>query len=317
MNKNSKIYVAGHSGLVGSAILKKLKEGGYENIITISHQKLDLTRQSDVESFFKIERPQYVILCAAKVGGIGANISYPAQFIYENLAIQINVIHSACQYGIEKLLFFGSACSYPHLCPQPIKEECLLSGYIEPTNEAYAIAKISGIKMCQAYNLQYGTNFICAIPTNTYGPNDDFAGDNSHVIPALIRKFYEAKINKQPTVTVWGTGNPVRDFIYIDDLASACLFLMNRYNETDIINISTGKGVSIKELASIIKDIVEYSGKIVFDTSKPNGASIKILDVSRLKGLGWLNKIELEDGIRKTYEWYTKHLEEICVNGKA
>jgi GDP-L-fucose synthase len=304
MEKDAKIYVAGHRGLVGSAIVRKLKEQGYKNIITKSRQELDLTQQGKVFEFFQKEKPQYVILAAAKVGGIHANSTYPAQFIYENLAIQTNVIHAAYLYGTEKLLFFGSACSYPRECPQPMKEEYLLSGALEPTNEPYAVAKIAGIKMCEAYNRQYGTNFICAVPTNVYGPNDNFDPENSHVIPALIRKFHESKTKRQKDVKIWGSGTPLREFLYVDDLADACLFLMHQYNESGIINVGTGKSMSIKELASIIKEVTGYDGGIVFETSKPDGAPKKELDVSRLKSMGWQAKTPLAEGISKTYEWY-------------
>lgn len=311
MEKGAKIYIAGHSGLVGLAIFHKLKKEGCAHIVTKTHQEFDLLRQLDVENLFRAQRPQYVILAAAKVGGIQANISYPAQFIYENLAVQTNIIHASYQYEVKKLLFFGSACTYPRDCPQPMKEEYLLSGYLEPTNEPYAVAKIAGIKMCEAYNRQYGTNFICAIPTNVYGPNDDFDPNNSHVIPALIRKFHVAKIKSNATVTVWGSGSPRREFIYVDDLAEACIFLMENYNNSKIINIGVGEDVSIKELTYIIKEVIGYDGEIIFDASKPDGVSQKLLDISKLKNFGWQAKTSLMEGIRKTYEWYVKHLEEI------
>lgn len=309
MEKDSKIYIAGHTGLVGSAVFHKLEREGYKNIVKKTHQELDLTHQIEVEVFFKTEKPQYVILAAAKVGGIHANSTYPAQFIYENLTIQTNVIHSAYLYGVEKLLFFGSACSYPRDCPQPMKEEYLLSGCLEPTNEPYAVAKIAGIKMCQAYNKQYGTSFICTTPTNVYGPNDNFDLDNSHVIPALFRKFHEAKVKKHSAVTIWGTGSPIREFIYADDLAEACLFLMKNYNSSEIINVGSGEEISIKNLAYFIKDIIGYYGEITFDTSKPDGAPRKVLDGSKLKNLGWEAKTSLKEGISKTYHWYLKHAE--------
>lgn len=308
MGKNAKIYLAGHTGLVGSAVLRRFKNDRYTNIITRTHKELDLMRQAEVEDFFKTEKPQYVILMAAKVGGIQANISYPAQFLYENLAIQSNIIHSAYLYGVKKLLFLGSACSYPVTSCQPMKEEYLLSGYLEPTNEAFAVAKISGIKMCQAYNRQYGTNFISVIPTNTYGPGDNFHSDDSHVIPALIKKFHEAKIKKKPQVRVWGTGKPYRDFIYVDDLADACIFLICNYNAPEIINIGTGKELSIRELAYLIKEIVGFSGETIFDTSKPDGSPRKVIDVTKLKNLGWQAKTALGEGIEKTYKWYVGHL---------
>lgn len=312
MEKDAKIYIAGHSGLVGAAIARRLESEGYTKIVTKAHSGLDLLRQLDVESFFRTERPEYVILAAAKVGGIQANISYPAQFIYENIAIQTNVIHSSYLYRVKKLLFFGSACSYPRDCSQPMKEEYLLSGYLEPTNEPYAVAKIAGIKMCEAYNRQYGTNFICAVPTNVYGPNDDFDLSDSHIIPALMRKFHEAKIKGDTTVTVWGTGNPHREFIYVDEVAEAGLFLMRVYNKSDIINIGTGEDVSVKELVYIVKEVVGYSGKIVFDTSKPDGIPRKLLDVSKLHGLGWCAKTKLGEGIGKTYEWYMRQLTKVA-----
>lgn len=316
MEKDAKIYIAGHKGLIGSAIYHSLKKDGYINIFTKEHQQLDLIRQQEVEIFFKTESPRYVILVAAKVGGIQANISYPAQFIFENIAIQNNVIHAAYLYGVKKLLFFGSACSYPRDCPQPMKEEYLLSGYLEPTNELYAVAKIAGIKMCQAYNRQYGTNFICAVPTNTYGPNDNFDTNDSHVIPALMKKFHDAKIKRQTAVTIWGTGTPCREFIYVDDVADACLFLMYHYNQSEIINISTSEGVSIKELTYIIKDTVGFNGEIIFDTSKPDGSPCKLLDATKLKNLGWQARTPLRDGIRDTYKWYINHLEEASQTGK-
>lgn len=308
MEKKAKIYLAGYTGLVGSAILRKLKAGGFKNIITASRKQLDLTSQARVNKFFKMEKPEYVILAAAKVGGIYANISYPAQFIYENLAIQTNVIHSSYLYGVRKLLFFGSACTYPRDCPQPMKERYLLSGYLEPTNEPYAVAKIAGIIMCKAYSRQYGKNFVCAIPTNTYGPTDSFDLKDAHVIPALIKKFHEAKVNGNRSVTVWGSGSPVRDFLYVDDLADAALFLLHNYNDANIINIGSGKGISIKKLVYIIRDVVGYSGKTIFDSSKPDGVLMKVLDISKIKNLGWQPKTSLADGIIKTYDWYIKHL---------
>ncbi len=306
MLKDAKVYVAGHQGLLGSAIVYKLKEEGHSNITVRAHRQLDLTQQLEVEKFFEKEHPQYVILCAARVGGIKANISCPAEFIYENLAIQTNVIHCSHKYGVKKLLFFGSACSYPRQCLQPMKEGYLLSGYLELTNEFYAVAKITGVKMCEAYNRQYGTNFICAIPTNIYGAGDDFDLQSSHVIPALIRKFYEAMIKEVPVVTIWGSGNQRRDFIYADDAADASIFLMHNYDHSEIINVGTGEDISIGELSFLIKNLVGYGGDISFDTSKPDGVSRKLLDVSRLDGLNWKTKTSLEEGIRKTYEWYTK-----------
>lgn len=308
MEKKAKIYLAGHTGLVGSAILRKLKAGGFKNIITIGRQQLDLTNQAQVNKFFKMKKPEYVILAAAKVGGIHANISYPAQFIYENLSIQANVIHSSYLYGVRKLLFFSSTCAYPRACAQPMKEGHLLCGYLEPTNGPYAVAKIAGIMMCQSYNRQYGDNFICAIAANTYGPGDHFYPRDSHVIPALIRKFHEAKIKNYPAVTIWGSGRPKREFLYVDDLADASLFLMLNYQDRKVINVGTGQEISIKELTHIIKDIIGYKGKIIFDVSKPDGAPRRLLDVSRLKSLGWQAKTPLATGIKSTYDWYIKNI---------
>ena len=309
MEKDSKIYIAGHRGLVGSALVRKLTEMGYMNLIARTHAELDLTRQRDVEDFFDKERPEYVFLAAAKVGGILANNTYPAEFIYSNIVVQSNVIHSSYLFGVKKLLFLGSSCIYPRDCPQPMKEEYLLSGYLEPTNEPYAVAKIAGIKMCQSYNRQYGTNYISVMPTNLYGPNDNFDLQNAHVLPALIRKFHEAKVADQKEVVVWGTGSPRREFLYIEDLADACVFFMNNYNSSEIINIGVGKDISIRELALMVKEIVDYNGELVFDTSKPDGTPRKLLDVSKLSSLGWKAKTSLEEGIKKTYEWYAEMLE--------
>src|SRR3990170_3261688 len=307
MDRDSKIYVAGHTGLVGSAILKKLQNEGYSNLIVRTHRELDLCKQSEVELFFNQEKPEYVIVAAAKVGGILANSTYPAEFIYSNLAIQLSVIHSAYLCGIKKLLFLGSSCIYPKVTPQPMKEEYLLTGALEPTNEAYAIAKIAGIKMCQAYNSQYGANFISVMPTNLYGPGDNFDLQTSHVLPALIRKFHEAKLSGQP-VTVWGTGTPRREFLYVNDLAEACIFLMNCYDGEDIINIGTGLDISIKELAGFISEVIGYRGEIIFDTGKPDGMQRKLLDVTRINSLGWKAKTDLREGIEKTYKWYLSTL---------
>lgn len=302
MKKNSKIYVAGHRGMVGSAILRRLQKEGYSSIITRSSQELDLRNQKKVEEFFAAERPEYVFLAAAKVGGILANNTYRAEFLYDNLMIQSNVIHAAYKYGVEKLLFLGSSCIYPKMAPQPIKEEYLLSGYLETTNEPYAIAKITGIKMCEAYRHQYGCNFISAMPTNLYGPNDNYDLNHSHVVPALIRKFHEAKVNGHPQVVVWGSGEPRRELMHVDDLADACLFLMQHYNESKFVNIGTGKDIRIRELAELIKRITGYTGDIVFDTSKPDGTPRKLLDLSYIHALGWHHKIELEEGLQMTYE---------------
>jgi GDP-L-fucose synthase len=306
MNKNSKIYVAGHNGMVGSAIVRKLKELGYTNIITKSRKEIDLTNQFQVNHFFHFERPDYVFLAAAKVGGIKANDDFRADFIYENLAIQTNIIKASHNCGVKKLLFLGSSCIYPKFCEQPIKEEYLLTGQLEPTNDAYAIAKIAGIKMCQDFNKQYGTNFISVMPTNLYGPGDNYDLNNSHVLPALIRKIHEAKIKDAKEVEIWGSGNPMREFLYVDDLATACHYLMLSYNESEIINIGTGKDISIKDLAYFVKDVLEYDGEIYFNTNMPDGTPRKLLDVSKLKDLGWQYQTSLSDGIKKTYQDYVK-----------
>jgi len=307
MDKDSKIYIAGHRGLVGSAIMRRLKAEGYKNLLTHRHAELDLARQEKVEEFFREERPDYVFLAAARVGGIYANNIYPAEFIYSNLTIQTNVIHASYLFGVKKMLFLGSSCIYPKHCPQPMKEEYLLGGHLEPTNEPYAVAKIAGIKMCQAYNRQYGTNFLSVMPTNLYGPNDNFDLKTSHVLPALIRKFHEAKIKGLSEVEIWGTGSPMREFLHVDDLADACLFLMNNYNKSEIINIGTGKDLTIKELAEIIARIVKFEGRLVFNSIKPDGTPKKLLDVSRLHSFGWRVKIGLEQGIAKTYKWYVEN----------
>lgn len=309
MKNDSKIYVAGHQGLVGSSIMRRLRAEGYNNFVLRTHQEIDLEIQRDVEELFNSERPEYVFLAAARVGGIFANNTYPADFIYNNLIIQANVINAAYKFGVKKLLFLGSSCIYPKFAPQPMKEEHLLTGKLEPTNEPYAIAKIAGILMCQAYNRQYGTNFISVMPTNLYGPNDNFDPLNSHVLPALIRKFHEAKIEGRPYVEVWGTGNPRREFLYVDDLAEACLFLMDSYNESEIINIGMGEDISIKELAYIIKEVVGYGGEIRFDLNKPDGSPRKLLDTGRIRALGWRPKISLREGIEKTYRWYKSQVE--------
>ena len=310
MEKNSKIFVAGHRGLVGSAIERCLKKQGFENLITKSRVELDLTSQAQVEEFFHVEKPDYVFLSAAKVGGIHANDTYPADFIRDNLQIQTNIIDSACRSGVKKLLFLGSSCIYPKFAPQPMKEEYLLTGELEPTNEWYAIAKIAGIKMCQAYRRQYGFNAISLMPTNLYGPGDNFNLANSHVLPALIRKFHDGKVNNEHQVTVWGTGTPKREFLHVDDLADASVFLMNRYNEEGIVNIGVGEDISIAELAQVVKEVVGFTGQIVFDTSKPDGTPRKLLDVSKLTSLGWKAKISLRDGVVSTYDWYLEHQNE-------
>lgn len=305
MKKNSKIYVAGHRGLVGSAIVRRLQASGYENIITATRQQVDLLDQRAVAKFFDSEKPEYIFLAAAKVGGILANSIAPAEFIYENLMIEANIIHGAWQNDVRKLLFLGSSCIYPQMAPQPIKEEALLTGPLEPTNDAYALAKIAGIKMCQAYNQQYGTRFISVMPTNLYGPNDNFDLNSSHVLPALMRKFYEAKNVGAPFVTIWGTGNPIREFLYVDDLADACVFLMNSYEDGKIVNIGTGIGITIRELADMIQTVVGYQGELRFDTSKPDGTPMKVNDVSYLRSLGWSYKTNLQTGIKLTYDWFS------------
>lgn len=302
MEKNAKIYVAGHRGMVGSAIIRKLKEEGYHNLVFKTSSELDLRNQTDVETFFELEKPEYVFLAAAKVGGIQANNCYRAEFLYDNLMISINIIHASHTSKVKKLLFLGSSCIYPKLAPQPLKEEYLLSGYLEPTNEPYAIAKIAGIKMCETYYDQYGDNFISAMPTNLYGPNDNYDLNNSHVLPALIRKFHQAKINNLPQVEIWGTGSPLREFLHVDDLAEACLFLMNNYNDKQFINLGSGKEISIKNLALLVKKIVGFNGQLTFNTSKPDGTPRKLMDVSKLAKAGWAYKIELEDGIKSVYQ---------------
>jgi GDP-L-fucose synthase len=308
MNRSSKIYVAGHRGLVGSAILRRLEAGGFNNLVTRTSRELDLTRQADVEAFFESERPEYVFLAAAKVGGILANDTRPALFIRDNLLIQTNVIHSAYACGARKLLFLGSSCIYPKLAPQPMKEECLLDGKLEPTNEPYAVAKIAGIKMCQAYGRQYGADFISVMPANPYGPNDNFDLETSHVLPALIRRFHEAKAEDRPAVTIWGSGKPRREFLHVDDLAEACVFLMERYDSPAIINVGTGQDISIGDLAAVVRDIVGYKGDIFYDGSKPDGAPRKLLDVSRLRSLGWKPRAGLREGITITYEWFIANI---------
>ncbi len=307
MNNSSKIYVAGHRGLVGSALIKKLKEQGYGQLLVKTSRELDLRRQSAVEDFFEHEKPDYVFLAAAKVGGILANNTYKAEFIYDNIMIAANIINAAYKSGVKKLLNLGSSCIYPKFAPQPMKEEHLLTGILEPTNEPYAISKIAAIKLCRYYNEQFGTNFISVMPTNLYGPNDNFDFETSHVLPALIRKFHEAGKVNQESVVLWGTGEPYREFLYVDDLADACLFLMKRYDYRDIgefINIGTGEDIRIKDLAELIKKITGFSGTIKHDTSKPDGTPRKLLDVTRISSLGWKPKIDLEDGIRRTYEFF-------------
>jgi GDP-L-fucose synthase len=306
VKKDSIIYIAGHNGMVGSAILRKLTELGYTNLITSTKEDLNLKNQEDVRHFFWHNKPEYVFLCAAKVGGIKANSDFKADFIYDNIMIQSNIIHSAKHFGVKKLLFLGSSCIYPKHCPQPIKEEYLLSGLLEPTNDAYAIAKIAGIKMCQSFNEQYDTNFISVMPTNLYGYNDNYDLNNSHVLPAMIRKFHEAKLNNSDKVEIWGDGSPMREFLFVDDLAESCLFLMNNYSGSEIVNIGTGEDITIKDLAYLVKEVVGFEGDIYFNTEMPNGTPRKLLDVSKLSDLGWKYKTNLKEGIQKTYTDYVK-----------
>lgn len=311
MKTNSKIYVAGHRGLVGHAIVDNLQKNGFHNIITRTSSELDLRNQNEVEGFFANEQPDYVFLAAAKVGGIGANMAHPAEFIYDNLTIQTNIIHASYKYGVKKLLFLGSSCIYPRECDQPMKEEYLMTKPLEKSNECYALAKIAGLKMCQAYNQQYGTNFISCMPTNLYGPGDNFNLKNSHVLPALIHKFYNAKQNNLEFVTVWGSGKAMREFLYVDDIADAVLFLMQNYNSNVPINIGTGVDVTIKELANIISNKVGFKGKIVFDRSKPDGTPRKLLDVTLANKIGWTAKTDLESGIEKTINWFIDNVAKI------
>lgn len=302
MKKNAKIYIAGHRGMVGSAIVRKLEKEGYTNLVTRTSQELDLRNQQAVNDFFAKENPEYVFLAAAKVGGIVANNTYRAEFIYENLMIEANIIHAAYLFKVIKLLFLGSSCIYPKLAPQPLKEEYILSGYLEPTNQPYAIAKIAGIELCDAYRAQYGCNFISAMPTNLYGPNDNYDLEKSHVLPALLRKIITAQRNNASSVELWGSGKPLREFLHVDDLAEACLFLMENYDQPGLVNVGSGKEISILELANLIKRIVGYSGEIVLDPAKPDGTPRKLMDVSKLSTLGWIASIGLEEGIRKVYE---------------
>ncbi len=309
LDRKKKIYVAGHGGLVGAAMVRCLKKAGFADIVTQSHKELDLTRQAETEAFFKEERPDYVILAAAKVGGIHANDSYPADFIMKNLQITCNVIDASYQNGVQKLLFLGSSCIYPRECPQPIREEYLLSGYLEKTNEAYALAKIAGLKMCEFYNRQYHTQYISVMPCNLYGINDNFALENSHVLPALIRKFHEAKAQGAPSVTVWGSGKPLREFLNVDDLAHACLYLLDHYEGNDFFNVGSGQEISIRELAELVKKVVGYEGEIRLDPAKPDGTLRKLTDISRIFQTGWRPKIDLESGIRQTYAWFCEQYE--------
>lgn len=309
MNKTSKIYIAGHTGMVGASIMRKLEGEGYDNLLYRASKELDLRDQQEVRKFFGSERPEYVFMAAAKVGGILANNTYRAEFIYDNLTIQNNIIHQAYKTGVKKLLFLGSSCIYPKLAPQPLKEEYLLTGLLEPTNEPYAIAKIAGIKMCQAYRSQYGCNFICVMPTNLYGPGDNYDLKNSHVLPALIRKFHEAKENDAQSVEIWGSGKPKREFLHVDDLADACVFLMLNYDKAEVVNIGTGEDITIKDLALLIKEIVGFEGELKFDSTKPDGTPRKLLDVSGMNSLGWKYHIGLENGIRSTYEAFKAKVE--------
>ena len=307
MENNSRVYIAGHRGLVGSAIVRNLEAKGFTNIITRTHAELDLTNQADVRRFFEEEKPEYVFLAAAKVGGIHANNTYPADFIYDNLMIQNNVIKAAHDFGVTKLLFLGSTCIYPKMAPQPIREEYLLTGALEETNEAYAVAKIAGLEMCKFFKRQYGDNFISCMPTNLYGPNDNFDLKSSHVLPALIRKFHEAKVNRSEVVEVWGTGTPLREFIYVDDMAAACVFLMENYDGEQHVNIGTGEEVSIRQLAETVKEVVGFEGELVFNTDMPDGTPRKLTTVDKLHELGFMHKVSLNEGIRMAYEWFLEN----------
>ena len=307
MQRSARIFVAGHRGLVGSAILRRLETDGFEHVLTATRDQLDLRDQAAVSYWFKANRPDYVFLVAGTVGGIMANSTRPAEFIYDNLMIHATVVHSAHTFGVTKLLYLGSSCIYPRESSQPMREEMLLTGALEPTNEPYAVAKIAGIKLCQAYRRQYGSDFISAMPTNLYGPNDNFDLTSSHVLPAMIRKFEDAKCESRTEVTIWGTGRPRREFLHVDDLASACMFLMDCYSAADHINVGTGEDLSIRELAELVRDIVHPSARLTFDTTKPDGTPRKLLDVSRLRALGWSHRITLGEGIRSAYEWYLQH----------
>lgn len=312
MEKNSKIYVAGHHGMVGSAIVRELKKQGYENIVTRTHAELDLTVQAAVDEFFETERPEYVFLAAAKVGGIMANSQAPADFMYQNMMLEMNVINAAWRYGVKKLEFLGSSCIYPRLAPQPMPESCLLTSSLEQTNEAYALAKISGLKYCEYLNRQYGTDFISVMPTNLYGPNDNYHPENSHVLPALIRRFHEAKISCSMSVTCWGDGSPLREFLYVDDLANLCVFLMNHYSGNETVNAGTGKEISIKALTELVADTVGFNGEIHWDKTKPNGTPRKLLDVSKARSLGWRHTTELSDGIKLAYLDFLNNSNQRC-----
>jgi GDP-L-fucose synthase len=302
MENNARIFVAGHRGLVGSALVRSLTKQGFENIVVRTRAELDLTDQAAVQQFFADEKPEYVFLAAAKVGGIYANSTYPAEFAYSNMQIQNNIVHSSWQNGVKKLCFLGSSCIYPKYAPQPIPESALLTGELEPTNKAYALAKIAGITMCQSYNVQYGTKFISVMPTNLYGPGDNYHPQDSHVVPALIRRFHEAKVNADPQVVIWGTGNPRREFLFADDCADACIYLMDHYDDSEIVNIGSGIEVAIKDLAEVIKRVVGYKGELKFDPTKPDGTPRKLLDCSKIHALGWSHSVELEDGVAQAYE---------------
>jgi len=316
MNERSRLFVAGHRGLVGSALVRRLEAEGYSNLVTRTRQELDLRDQAAVMAFFAAERPEYVVMAAARVGGIHANNAYPADFLADNLQIQSNVLAAAVRYPVTKLLFLGSSCIYPRECPQPIREESLLTGPLEPTNEWYAIAKIAGIKLCQAYNKQYGTRFISAMPTNLYGPHDNFDLETSHVLPAMIRKFHEGKRSGGP-VTLWGSGSPRREFLHVDDLAAACLFLLRHYDGAWPINVGTGSDLTIRELADLVARVVGYTGEVVWDPAKPDGTPRKVLDTSRLNALGWTARIPLENGLRETYRWYEQHADGMLGRSEA
>jgi GDP-L-fucose synthase len=316
MNKNAKVYVAGHRGMVGSALVRKLQSEGFSNIVTATTSEVNLIDQKATRDFFERERPDYVFVAAAKVGGIHANNTYRADFLYQNLMIECNTIHSAFEFDVKKLLFLGSTCIYPKMAPQPLKEEYLLSGYLESTNEPYAIAKIAGIKLCESYRRQYGCDFISAMPTNLYGPNDNYDLNNSHVLPALIRKFHEAKIAGRPEVVIWGSGSPMREFLHVDDLAAGCYFLMENYSDEGLVNVGTGEDVSIKELALLIKATVGFEGELTWDSSKPDGTPRKLTDCSKIHNLGWKHKIGLQEGIRSVYEQFKKDYDRIASSGR-
>lgn len=316
MNKTDKIYVAGHRGLVGSAIVRNLKSKGYNNIVGRTHKELELTDQQAVRAFFEEERPDVVVLAAAKVGGINANNTTPAEFIYDNMQVQCNVIHCCHQYGVKKLLFLGSTCIYPKMAPQPIPEDALLTGPLETTNEAYAVAKIAGMEMCKFYKRQYGDDFISCMPTNLYGPHDNYDLNGSHVLPAMIRKFHEAKLNNAPSVELWGTGTPLREFLYVDDMADACVFLLENYDGEQHVNIGTGKEVTIKELAEMVKKTVGFEGEIIWNDGMPDGTPRKLTDVTKLHSLGWRHKVELEEGMRMAYDWFKENVDHARMNGR-